>query len=949
MAFNPFEVMRAKSKTMLAILTIFIMVLFVLGSGLRGGDFFQDILPRWLGWDRTGDKVVLATIDGHDYKYSQLEQIRTERTFANQYMLACKAASHASIFTRLSTSLAEKPTPFKFPEDLVQALTQLARARKQMTDPDPNDRMAQFAQFLYQNTIQQTFPVLQRYQTNPPKEFTSIETETLSDVFAILQYDFTNMRFGLTSFPGFSGLPNETIRDEVDFALVVSKADEMGINIPPQLLTQMINTEMNNRLSAQDAARIEQNMRNRYTGFSIETLSKGISNEFKARLVLKTLAGFMSQTAPSPSYVTPRDLFDYYKQNCSLSNFWLLEFPIEKYLVQVKTLPTSEELKALFNKYRLAEYNPRAATPGFKDPYKTKVEWISGSAEAPYYAKNLAIIKASTLSLSGLIAADTGGLATSAFAVAAPLAFDAAKMSEYYQDLVKEQTERNPWDRFFSFEPRETSKNHPSTLSAVAGALAPSASVWYLGAQTVASFTVYDQISKAIEARDRVKVGLPIVLSPLIDGPFGYLHALAPSAASIPNLPPISAYLPQFQARLTESLLAELFKTDMANLTKELRDIGLKIEENSKPGKTDLTKIAEAKAEATKKIAEFVKARGLQTGQSTELRDKYTLVTDAGLKGLTDKVAPPRISEENSPWRTFFYSDLKPVAQRLGEKDPLVYNVKYFPDGREPAPVELKRTTYLAWRTEIVEPKVYESVEKSPESIKLAVNAAWKAEKARELAKKDAETWMTKLDPIADKNLRKSNNVNGFKGEVDDELRKLGAIQPRTFGLNAITRLKQQQNFGANPQQAQFYTDYLDARTPPPTDLSGEVPFPGLMSRDLVVIRNEPAGKIVLLADEPKDKFFVTILTERIEKTSFDFGLKIFTKTSPSALTGESDPLYATYAMQDAERAQRGAFLDLLKVQFKYSENKEELDKTNKERESDNGPPMGGMPPEMFE
>ena len=85
MAFNPFNVFRRNQKMLFAILTVVVMFMFVLSSGLGGGADFFDWLPRLIGSKaRSGD--VLATLDGSKVYESDLQRVHTKRTLANQYM-----------------------------------------------------------------------------------------------------------------------------------------------------------------------------------------------------------------------------------------------------------------------------------------------------------------------------------------------------------------------------------------------------------------------------------------------------------------------------------------------------------------------------------------------------------------------------------------------------------------------------------------------------------------------------------------------------------------------------------------------------------------------------------------------------------------------------------------------------------------------------------------------
>src|SRR5262245_8687165 len=91
MAYNPFNIFRRNQKIIFAVLTVFIMLMFTLSSGLAGADFF-DWFPRWLGSkSKRGD--VVCTIDGKKIYQSELEDsnnptrgLRFQRVMATPFM-----------------------------------------------------------------------------------------------------------------------------------------------------------------------------------------------------------------------------------------------------------------------------------------------------------------------------------------------------------------------------------------------------------------------------------------------------------------------------------------------------------------------------------------------------------------------------------------------------------------------------------------------------------------------------------------------------------------------------------------------------------------------------------------------------------------------------------------------------------------------------------------------
>src|SRR5579871_6788675 len=86
MAYNPFNIFRRNQKALFAVLTVFIMIMFTLQSGVAGGDFFET-LSRWLGGTK-GE--VVCKIDGRKIATGDLEggyrSVQFKRVMANSYM-----------------------------------------------------------------------------------------------------------------------------------------------------------------------------------------------------------------------------------------------------------------------------------------------------------------------------------------------------------------------------------------------------------------------------------------------------------------------------------------------------------------------------------------------------------------------------------------------------------------------------------------------------------------------------------------------------------------------------------------------------------------------------------------------------------------------------------------------------------------------------------------------
>ena len=88
MAYNPFNIFRRNQKALFAVLTVFVMIVFTLSSGVAGGDFF-DTVSRWLGSKGQRGEVV-CKIDGSKVTAGELDQgtrsVQFRRVMANRFM-----------------------------------------------------------------------------------------------------------------------------------------------------------------------------------------------------------------------------------------------------------------------------------------------------------------------------------------------------------------------------------------------------------------------------------------------------------------------------------------------------------------------------------------------------------------------------------------------------------------------------------------------------------------------------------------------------------------------------------------------------------------------------------------------------------------------------------------------------------------------------------------------
>src|SRR5262249_55227504 len=57
------------------------------------------------------------------------------------------------------------------------------------------------------------------------------------------------------------------------------------------------------------------------------------------------------------------------------------------FIPQVKDKPTDRELQELFDRYKDREQASDKPEPGFKQPRRVRIEWVSGQADSPIYRR----------------------------------------------------------------------------------------------------------------------------------------------------------------------------------------------------------------------------------------------------------------------------------------------------------------------------------------------------------------------------------------------------------------------------------------------------------------------------------------------------------------------------------------------------------------------------------
>ncbi|MCI0700670.1 MAG: hypothetical protein L0241_06280, partial [Planctomycetia bacterium] len=717
MAYNPFNIFRRNQKAIFAVLTVFIMFMFVLSSGLSGGADFFDWFPRWLGGNR-GDKI--CKIDGDDITTKDLEKVRFKRVMANRFM-----------------ELSARYTELAIQDYLNDQQGRLGGQGQQIIN-DALQRLAMLEHPQIASLVIQQLPMMieelnQVVESPNAREEDKAAARAVQALFRLIY----QQRLGGDHY--FANAPNKTNRDLIEFMLWEKKADALGIEFTEEDVKKLVQNEFYGFLGARDV-QVRARLREDMQGFSDDACLKALAVEFKVRAAQKAMFGYGGLGAPA--FVTPWELFDYYRDQCSPATYEVISVPTNAFVEKVTAEPTEAELLELYRKYKDDEPRPNRDTPGFKRPRKIAVAWISATGEEPYYKKlaeeHLRIGEVMAKS-SGMLTVPVPGVGGAWLSGAGPLTGRELAVNEEYERYLlqfKGQLRNEyssptvlPWNLLSS------SINRPGVMTSAAGAMGGQFPIG--NPATAASLMMGAAIT--YEIRDRVNVGMPLVLG-LMPGPSMMPTIVGGSAASKlvePKPLPIEAMKPELIKTVLDRKAKELMREDLAKFMQELQKPNMIVEASLAVAITDplkyhtelrrlsdptKPKTPEQVAALEKYIKDFVTKRGIQMGGSSPEpgkppgsppmpRDEWTLEEDPGLKVLVDaqRTSLGRAKSYHGgqyiPFgRKFFW--MESFTMQGQQRVPTVglYVAQFYPEERPlpPDPFSVDgpaKPQYVVWRT----------------------------------------------------------------------------------------------------------------------------------------------------------------------------------------------------------------------------------------------------------
>jgi len=720
MAFNPFHAFRKHQKVLFAGLTILCMFTFVAMSGVStGGDLFSQLVPLFGGQSR--GKMEVANLYGRSIDQQEIVLLRQQRRLANEFMSIATQNAQENLTADIIKTVPEFD---KALQDQLQTLTLYRRFAAQM------GRLPEFDSQL--NMMTSRLRNLQASLLNEKKDASAKKIGALMNAYQreVLQ----NQNAGLEGESGLYFGGSLTLDGLLDFLIWKHQADALGIQLKTEDVKLAISMETWDALPGEDANKILNYLNSRESRISPSHLLSILNDEFRVRLARAAFTGFDPDGAiRTPAFVTPAELWEYYRKNRTMVSVTMLPVPVSKFVAQVKEQPTTDELKELFEKYKDVESAPFRATPGFKQPRRVRVEWIEASTDAG------ATRKAARQILMSLLAG----------AVGQPLQGPALLipiLNEYQYNksrlAIPGLTDPGFGLAFYSYGDQRRADAAANLVGQVAGVFATGGSPLspIVGAQSGAVLRQSKAMAKAVEqeAHNRVPTAVGFLAPGFVANPIARavtLSALSDPDAWTEQYLPLDVVQTEIVAKVEDNLSKDLVNNALDDFKKELD---------------------KHKTQRDQFVKDEAKRRGWKFGASERWDDLYDVASDAGLKPLREvyQKSNGQLDPKNKQFAERFFSDA------FGGQQPKIY---------APEQLGADGNIFLYWKTADENARALSFTDALPQ-----VEKAWRLEKARALAEAEA------------KNIESEAKADALK-HLPAQAKKTGA---NMIDVNAVAQLR---------------------------------------------------------------------------------------------------------------------------------------------------------------
>ncbi|MFO0876320.1 MAG: hypothetical protein U0840_03020 [Gemmataceae bacterium] len=856
MAFNPFTWFRKHQKVLFAGLTILCMVVFIGQFG--AGDVFSRTLG-WFGANRASGPVV-TTLHGTKVREGELDRLVQQRRFANDFLFATTWDAHDRVCKTLLDERL-KPTSTDNPLSGLREIVESARQRtggnliqtaftfmrQGMSSPSPILRMQiegelnRLEEIAAREKVRdnpENLAVVQQVATILGFQFWITEASRLNGAFGYFQ---SQRRVFPRDFY-FGG--GDKVDDLLDFRLWQLQADRLGIQLTDNDVRREVVAEAANgavfeeRVPFDSDRRVVEflaSQRAENLRFTARDLLNAVREEFRVVLAQGILLGsepgvrayrLVLGASTSPAVGTPDEFLNYFREQRTTLRYKFLKLPVASFLDQVKDKPTDTELRSRFDRYKDQEPVPTSRDPGFREPRRFLTEYAFASPADKFYVD---AGRARLATWAVACAASGCPIETAALVLADPI------RQEYDLDVkVNDPTwYYNPRDSLMMLEERARKLHYTSVIQ-------PQPLRWLVGSLAATGGSPMVPLANLYGAAtvEEVTTGVRFALTQLLASatPDTLFGSAALILQAMPEPTPYRLMEPQILATLIERYSEEELRKNMQALRDEL---------NKLRGRAITPKEQEGIDALIKKFALAYKkmpAPMTRDAIAQALKKKQ----DLNLQPLVDAIM--RVARFDRPDQV-----ADALGMRVGTYEPDQFQV------RDP-----RREDFVFWRSQDLpsRPRDYDKVRGD-------VETAWRMEKARQLARKEAE--------------RLEDEINKKKLTPADAARLLAEQKGETFELDSIAQFVPPREVLAGRR-----TEYTPYQVP--EDRQGIFEYaPAELAKQLMTLKRP--GEATVVVDQPARNFYVAVLMDRAEPTVAEF--KALYEKTP-----RNDALYSMFLAQ---------------------------------------------------
>ncbi|HTQ37569.1 MAG TPA: hypothetical protein VMJ32_00985 [Pirellulales bacterium] len=170
----------------------------------------------------------------------------------------------------------------------------------------------------------------------------------------------------------------------VNTMLLDKKAQQLGIVISDTVINSYINSLTEDKLRPQDLADAAQAVSQRFDGIGQTQLFDALRMQLAAAYAQMAFSPLLSRSGGMMGAVfrgdTPGDRWDYFCRLNRKVTAQILPVPVEKFAADIPD-PSPEQLKSFYEQYKTDEPDPASPSPGFRQPYKAKFQYIKADYE----------------------------------------------------------------------------------------------------------------------------------------------------------------------------------------------------------------------------------------------------------------------------------------------------------------------------------------------------------------------------------------------------------------------------------------------------------------------------------------------------------------------------------------------------------------------------------------